>query len=114
MFLVPGSWFRVRVQGSGSGFGVLGSGFGVPGAHRGRASGRRDLTTQAGRNSELGTTNLEHRTGTLNTNPEPGTRNEERQMTMKILLSWSSGKDSAWALHLLQRSHPGTVAALLT
>ena len=35
-------------------------------------------------------------------------------MTMKILLSWSSGKDSAWALHLLQRSHPGTVAALLT
>jgi len=33
---------------------------------------------------------------------------------MKILLSWSSGKDSAWALHLLNRQYPGTVAALLT
>ena len=33
---------------------------------------------------------------------------------MKILLSWSSGKDSAWALHLLNQAHPGTVAALLT
>jgi uncharacterized protein (TIGR00290 family) len=33
---------------------------------------------------------------------------------MKILLSWSSGKDSAWALHLLNRQHPGAVAALLT
>ena len=33
---------------------------------------------------------------------------------MKILLSWSSGKDSAWALHLLNRTHPGSVAALLT
>jgi uncharacterized protein (TIGR00290 family) len=33
---------------------------------------------------------------------------------MKILLSWSSGKDSAWALHLLNRTHPGAVAALLT
>jgi uncharacterized protein (TIGR00290 family) len=33
---------------------------------------------------------------------------------MKILLSWSSGKDSAWALHLLNQSHPGAVAALLT
>lgn len=33
---------------------------------------------------------------------------------MKILLSWSSGKDSAWALHLLNRDHPGAVAALLT
>ena len=33
---------------------------------------------------------------------------------MKILLSWSSGKDSAWALHVLNRTHPGTVAALLT
>ena len=33
---------------------------------------------------------------------------------MKILLSWSSGKDSAWALHVLQRTHPGAVAALLT
>ena len=33
---------------------------------------------------------------------------------MKILLSWSSGKDSAWALHLLNQQHPGVVAALLT
>ena len=33
---------------------------------------------------------------------------------MKILLSWSSGKDSAWALHLLNRKRPGSVAALLT
>ena len=33
---------------------------------------------------------------------------------MKILLSWSSGKDSAWALHLLNETCPGTVAGLLT
>jgi uncharacterized protein (TIGR00290 family) len=33
---------------------------------------------------------------------------------MKILLSWSSGKDSAWALHVLTRDNPGGVAALLT
>jgi uncharacterized protein (TIGR00290 family) len=33
---------------------------------------------------------------------------------MKIILSWSSGKDSAWALHLLNQSHPGAVGALLT
>ena len=33
---------------------------------------------------------------------------------MRILLSWSSGKDSAWALHLLNQQHPGAVAALLT
>ena len=33
---------------------------------------------------------------------------------MKILLSWSSGKDSAWALHVLHQTHPGSVAALLT
>ena len=33
---------------------------------------------------------------------------------MKILLSWSSGKDSAWALHMLNRQHPGAVQALLT
>lgn len=33
---------------------------------------------------------------------------------MKILLSWSSGKDSAWALHVLGRTYPGSVAALLT
>ena len=33
---------------------------------------------------------------------------------MKTLLSWSSGKDSAWALHVLQQQHPGSVAGLLT
>jgi uncharacterized protein (TIGR00290 family) len=33
---------------------------------------------------------------------------------MKILLSWSSGKDSAWALHVLNQAQPGRVAALLT
>lgn len=32
---------------------------------------------------------------------------------MKILLSWSSGKDSAWALHVLRR-HGGQVGGLLT
>ena len=33
---------------------------------------------------------------------------------VKILLSWSSGKDSAWALHLLNQQHPGAVQGLLT
>jgi uncharacterized protein (TIGR00290 family) len=33
---------------------------------------------------------------------------------MKILLSWSSGKDSAWALHVLRRDRVGDVAGLLT
>jgi uncharacterized protein (TIGR00290 family) len=33
---------------------------------------------------------------------------------MKILLSWSSGKDSAWALHELNQQLPGAVAGLLT
>jgi uncharacterized protein (TIGR00290 family) len=33
---------------------------------------------------------------------------------MKIFLSWSSGKDSAWALHVLNQLHPGQVRALLT
>ena len=33
---------------------------------------------------------------------------------MKILVSWSSGKDSAWMLHVLRRQHPGAVAGLLT
>jgi uncharacterized protein (TIGR00290 family) len=33
---------------------------------------------------------------------------------MKILLSWSSGKDSAWALHVLRLKYPGAVAGLLT
>jgi diphthamide synthase (EF-2-diphthine--ammonia ligase) len=33
---------------------------------------------------------------------------------MKILLSWSSGKDSAWALHVLRQAAPGAVQGLLT
>ena len=33
---------------------------------------------------------------------------------MKILLSWSSGKDSAWALHVLRRERIGAVGGLLT
>lgn len=33
---------------------------------------------------------------------------------VKILVSWSSGKDSAWALHLLNQHYPGAVAGLLT
>jgi uncharacterized protein (TIGR00290 family) len=33
---------------------------------------------------------------------------------MKILLSWSSGKDSAWALHVLRRDRAGEVGGLLT
>lgn len=33
---------------------------------------------------------------------------------MKILVSWSSGKDSAWVLHVLRRTHPGAVCGLLT
>lgn len=33
---------------------------------------------------------------------------------MKILVSWSSGKDSAWMLHVVRAQHPGAVARLLT
>jgi uncharacterized protein (TIGR00290 family) len=33
---------------------------------------------------------------------------------VKILHSWSSGKDSAWALHVLNQQYPGAVGALLT
>lgn len=33
---------------------------------------------------------------------------------MRILVSWSSGKDSAWMLHVLRAHHPGAVAGLLT
>jgi uncharacterized protein (TIGR00290 family) len=33
---------------------------------------------------------------------------------MKILASWSSGKDSAWMLHVLNQQHPGSVQGLLT
>lgn len=33
---------------------------------------------------------------------------------MKILVSWSTGKDSAWMLHQLNLHHPGAAAGLLT
>ncbi len=33
---------------------------------------------------------------------------------MKIALSWSTGKDSAWTLQMLRREYPGAVAGLLT
>jgi uncharacterized protein (TIGR00290 family) len=33
---------------------------------------------------------------------------------MKILISWSSGKDSAWMLHAIRRERLGTPGALLT
>ena len=33
---------------------------------------------------------------------------------MKILVSWSSGKDSAWMLHVLKQEMPGAAAGLLT
>ncbi len=33
---------------------------------------------------------------------------------LKILVSWSTGKDSAWMLHILNQQHPGAAAGLLT
>ncbi|MFM8535582.1 MAG: ATP-binding protein [Acidimicrobiia bacterium] len=33
---------------------------------------------------------------------------------MKILVSWSTGKDSAWMLHTLKQHYPGAAAGLLT
>ena len=33
---------------------------------------------------------------------------------MKVLVSWSSGKDSAWMLHTLRQQRPDAVAGLLT
>jgi len=33
---------------------------------------------------------------------------------LKILISWSTGKDSAWMLHMLNQQHPGAAAGLLT
>ena len=33
---------------------------------------------------------------------------------MKILVSWSSGKDAAWMLHVLQTRYPGAAQRLLT
>src|SRR6187431_1087694 len=42
-----------------------------------------------------------------------GARASSRRVQVKILLSWSSGKDSAWALHVL-RQQGANVAGLLT
>jgi uncharacterized protein (TIGR00290 family) len=33
---------------------------------------------------------------------------------MKVLVSWSSGKDCAWTLHVLNQRHPGAAQGLLT
>jgi uncharacterized protein (TIGR00290 family) len=33
---------------------------------------------------------------------------------MKILISWSTGKDSAWMLHVLRQQHPHAVGGLLS
>jgi uncharacterized protein (TIGR00290 family) len=33
---------------------------------------------------------------------------------MKILVSWSTGKDSAWMLHAINQQYPGAAAGLLT
>ena len=33
---------------------------------------------------------------------------------MKIVASWSSGKDSAWMLHVLRAAYPGAVRGMLT
>ena len=33
---------------------------------------------------------------------------------MKILVSWSTGKDSAWMLHMLNQQYPNAAAGLLT
>ena len=33
---------------------------------------------------------------------------------MKIVISWSTGKDSAWMLHMMKQQHSGAVAGLLT
>jgi uncharacterized protein (TIGR00290 family) len=33
---------------------------------------------------------------------------------MKILVSWSTGKDSAWMLHMLHQQYPGAAGGLLT
>src|SRR5918993_3196338 len=37
-----------------------------------------------------------------------------RSPAVKILVSWSTGKDSAWMLHMLRQQHPDAVAGLLT
>lgn len=37
-----------------------------------------------------------------------------RLMARRVLLSWSSGKDSAWTLHMLRRDPDVEVVGLLT
>ena len=44
----------------------------------------------------------------------PARLHPEAFAEMKILVSWSSGKDSAWMLHVLRTEKIGTPAALLT
>src|SRR5262245_59374245 len=39
---------------------------------------------------------------------------EREPATKRVLLSWSSGKDSAWTLHLLRRQPDVQLAGLLT
>ena len=39
---------------------------------------------------------------------------EFMEKTLKVILSWSSGKDSVWTLHLLRQRTDIYVAALLT
>src|SRR6202042_3400022 len=41
-------------------------------------------------------------------------RNQVTSTPQRTLLSWSSGKDSAWSLHLLRRDPDIEVVALLT
>lgn len=45
---------------------------------------------------------------------ERSAADDREQRLKKVLLSWSSGKDSAWALHLLRQQPKIHVAALLT
>jgi tRNA(Ile)-lysidine synthase TilS/MesJ len=43
-----------------------------------------------------------------------GVANPREPELRKVLLSWSSGKDSTWALHLLRQQPDVEVVALLT
>src|SRR5438105_4025070 len=46
--------------------------------------------------------------------PYPANSNLQDARSTNVLLSWSSGKDSAWALHVLSRQPHVRLAALLT
>ena len=52
----------------------------------------------------------------MTSNPQPNHQSTIRnpQSAMKILVSWSTGKDSAWMLHVLNQQYPGAAAGLLT